>query len=231
MKWLKALALYSGGKDSHYALLRAIESGIDVRALIIVISRREDSWMFHTINIKWTKLHAEAMGLPFEYIYVSGEKEVEVIELLEKIKSLARKYNVDAIVTGVVASMYQKKRIDYIAKEIGVKHIAPLWGEDPEKVLRNEVARLEFVITAVQSHGLGPEWLCSRITKDNIERFLRLCRKHKINPVGEGGEFETFIINSPLMKKKIVILEGEKKWFPAGFGYYIIKKAKLVEKA
>ncbi len=228
---LKALALYTGGKDSHYAIMKAQEQGIDVKALLTAVSKREDSWMFHVINIRWTRLHAEAMSKKIIYHNVSGIKEKEVDELEHVISRIMEEMKIDSIVTGAVASMYQKQRIDKIARRLGIKHIAPLWGLDQEKLLREEVERIKFIITAVQAYGLTEKWLGTEITIDNIDEFLDTCRRYGISPVGEGGEFETFVIDSPLMKKRVSIIKGKKVWFPAGYGYFIIEDALLEEKS
>ncbi len=227
---MKALALYTGGKDSHYAIIESLKQGVDVKVLLTAIPRREDSWMFHVVNIKWTKLHAEAMEKKIIYHTVSGVKEKEVEELEEIIGKIIEEMRIEAIVTGAVASMYQKKRIDNIAEKLGVKHIAPLWGRDQEELVRSEARTLRFIITAVQAYGLTEKWLGTEITSDNIGEFLDTCRKYSISPVGEGGEFETFVIDSPLMKKRVSIRKGKKIWFPAGYGYFIIEDASLEEK-
>jgi len=227
---LKALALYTGGKDSHYAIMEALRQGVDVRVLLTAVPRREDSWMFHVVNIKWTKLHAEAMERKIIYHTVSGEKEEEVKELEEIIGKIIEETGIEAIITGAVASMYQKKRIDKIAEELGVKHIAPLWGRDQEELVRSEARTLRFIITAVQAYGLTEKWLGAEITGDNIDEFLDTCRRYSISPVGEGGEFETFVIDSPLMKKRVSIRKGKRIWHPAGYGYFIIEDALLEEK-
>ncbi|WFO75343.1 diphthine--ammonia ligase [Desulfurococcaceae archaeon MEX13E-LK6-19] len=226
----KAAALYTGGKDSHYAVIEAIGNGIEVVVLVVATPRRSDSWMFHTVNIKWTKLHAEALGIPIEYIDVSGVKEDEVMEFYNGFKNIKEKYGIDTIVTGAVASLYQKKRVDIIAEKLGLNHYAPLWGTDQEQVLRREIEKEEFIITAVQAYGLTSKWLGKSITKENIEEFLSLCRKYKLSPVGEGGEIETFVIDSVIMKKRVMIKEYEKKWFPAGYGYLVIRDAVLIDK-
>lgn len=223
----KALALYTGGKDSHYAMLKAQENGYIIDLVVIVHSAREDSWMFHTVNTRWAKLHVKAMGKQLVELKVSGKKEKEINELLEHLRKLKDKYDFEAIVTGAVASRYQKKRVDLIAENLDVEHFSPLWGLDQEDVLREEVERIEFIITAVQAYGLTDKWLGQRIDKNNVEEFLRICRKYQISPIGEGGEFETFVLYSPLMSKRVRILKARKEWYPQGYGYYIIDEAVL----
>ncbi len=226
----KAIALYTGGKDSHYAILKAEEEGYEIPIIVIVYPKNPESWMFHTVNIKWTRLHVEAMNKKPVIIHTSGIKEKEVEELLVELIKLKEKEEFNTIVTGAVASKYQKKRIDYIANKLGIKHYAPLWGSNPEELLLKEAETLDFIITAVQAYGLTEKWLGVKLAKDNIEEFLRICRKYQISPVGEGGEFETFVVDSPLMSKRIRIRKAQKIWYPQGYGYYIIEDAVLEPK-
>ena len=52
----------------------------------------------------------------------------------------------------------------------------------------------------------------------------------KINVAGEGGEYETSVLDCPLFKKKIEIIESEIKMENEFTGELIVKKAKLVDK-
>jgi len=226
----KAIALYTGGKDSHYAIIKALENGVKVVALVTAIPRINNSWMFHSINLSYTKLHAEAMNLPLYTVYVSGIKEKEVDELRDFIKDVVlSKYEVDFVISGAISSRYQKSRIDSLAEELGLRHYAPLWGREAVDLLIEEVNRLSFIIVATQAYGLTEYWLGRLITPKNLDSFLNTCRKYFVNPAGEGGEIETFVISSPLFNgHAVAIHRSEIKWFPNMFrGYYIIRDASL----
>jgi len=223
----RAVALYTGGKDSHYAIIKALESGIMITCLIIVRADREDSWMFHTVNVDQSILHAKLMGIPYLTLRVSGIKELEVKELKEALrdKALMHTDKVQYLVTGAVASKYQKNRVDMLAKELGLEHYAPLWGANQDKLFLEEASTLSFLITAVQAYGLNSELLGRPITRGLAEKLLSRFKRYSISPVGEGGEFETFVISSPLFKgKSIAIRKASLVWNPNTFtGYYIIE--------
>lgn len=206
-----------------------MNAGIELVGLVTVVPQISDSWMFHTVNIKWTKLHAEAMKVNQYFINVSGEKEREVEELLKSLKSLQRNIGFNYITVGAVASKYQYMRIKSIAEKLGVKVFAPLWGKDPYQVLNEEVNEIKFMLIAVQAYGLNEKWIGKVISKVNVNNFMELCKRYGISPVGEGGEFETFTLSSPLFHgKEIVIKSFEKLWYPTQWvGYLIIKDAVL----
>jgi len=224
---MRVAVLYTGGKDSHYALLKALEEGHEAACLITALPRRADSYMFHTVNIKWSLIHGEAMGIPHFAVEVSGEKEREVEELGESLAQLRRDCRFDALVSGAVASRYQKERVDKLAKLLGVRHLAPHWGRDQEELLREEAAHMRFIITAAMAMGLGPQWLGRAVTPDAAEELIALSRRYGFSPIGEGGEYETYVVESPLLRVEV---RGTAHWHPSGWGYYEIKEAKNGEK-
>ena len=223
------MALYTGGKDSHYAIIESLRKGVIVGDVLIVNSLRPDSWMFHTINIELAKLHAKLMGMNYLTTEVSGIKEAEVRELAEAIKDRIDFSKYDYLVTGAVASRYQKARVDALAEELGIKHLAPLWRRNQEALLAEEINELGIIVTAVQAYGLGQEWLGKLLSKEVVKEFLNLCRKYGISPVGEGGEYETLVLRSPLFRGKgLMIRKAELLYYPQQFwGVYEVKDVSI----
>ncbi len=228
----KAVALYTGGKDSHYAIIKALEKDIVTTCLVIVRAGREDSWMFHTVNIDRAILHAKLMGIPYVTVRVSGAKEIEVEELKHALGTQAVMCvdEVEYLVTGAVASRYQKERVDVLAEELGLKHYAPLWGADQGKLFLEEASTLSFLITAVQAYGLSGELLGKPVTPSFAAKLLSRFKRYSISPVGEGGEFETFVISSPMFRgRSIAIRKASMMWNPNTFtGYYVIEDSGIL---
>ena len=124
-------ALFSGGKDSTYAAHIASKGKDNVVCLITMQSRRDDSWMFHTVNVHLAPDLAQALGIEVLMVETVGEKERE----LEDLKKVLSRIDVDGLVTGAVASNYQKSRIDRICNDLGLKHVSPLWGKSSPDLL------------------------------------------------------------------------------------------------
>lgn len=226
---MKGAILYTGGKDSHYALIEAwLRHGVKPAVLVIVRPRRSDSWMFHAINAAWATLHADAIGVPYEVVEVSGEKEVEIDELRDRLEEVIARYGCDALVTGAVASRYQKERVDKMARDLGVEHVAPLWLRDQREIFLAESDLLDFIIVAVQAYGLSESVLGVPIRYLGPHRLLQTFSKYGISPVGEGGEFETFVLASPLMKKAVCVRKARILWSEQAWsGHYVIEDAGL----
>ena len=223
---MNVAALITGGKDSALALYRALKQGYKVKYLIAMFPKREDSWMFHYPNIHMTEFFAEVTGIPLIKGETSGVKEEEVKDL----KNLLAGLDIEGVISGAVASHYQKTRIDGICRQLGLESITPLWDEKPEKLL-NELIELGFetIIVGVYALGLSQEWLGRKINQETIRELLKLREKFGISPVGEGGEYESLVLDAPYFKKKIQILETETVW-KGDQGYLLVKKARLVQK-
>lgn len=228
---MKLAALISGGKDSIFSLYKAIQEGHEVKYLITVFPRRENSWMFHYPCVELTKLQARAIGIKHIIKESSGIKEKELKDLKKILKEL--KDNIEGVVSGAIASSYQKSRIDKICEQLQLKSFSPLWHKDPEEILKEEInAGFEIVIVGVYSAGLDKTWLGKIIDEKCIEDLIKLSRIYgRTFMVFEGGEAETLVIDGPIFKKRIEIIESKKVWDKkTNSGYLKIKKAKLVEK-
>jgi len=224
---MKIASLYSGGKDSAYALWWALNQGWDVNYMVNVVSKNKESYMFHVPNVELTNLVAESANIPMVKVITKGEKEKEILDL----KKALSKLDIDGIVSGALASEYQRTRIDHICEEIGIKSFAPLWHKEQELILRDTAKFFDFRLVSVAAYGLGKEWLGKRITDDNIDKLFKIMEKYQINKAFEGGEAETFVFDSPFFDKKIEIIDYEIIWDDScECGFYNVLDAKLVEK-
>ena len=227
---LKAVILYSGGKDSNLALWYATNQGIQVKSLLSVIPETPESWMFHFPNSRWTVLQAEAMEMPVVQIETPNLKEEELSELNSAISRLKHRLEIDSLISGVVESNYQRSRLAGICERNGLKLITPLWKREPIGLIE-EMLELDFDIriVGVSALGLGEEWLGRRLDRKALGELCHLSKKYGIHPAGEGGEYETFVCDSPLFKRRIKITQTTKSWRHDS-GIFLIKKAKLTEK-
>jgi len=223
---MRVAALCSGGKDSSFALWLAMHQGHEVAHIVAMIPRREDSWMFHYSNIQLIDLFAECVGLTLVKAETSGEREVE----LEDLKRVLSGLDVEGVISGAIASNYQKSRIDRICGELGLKSIAPLWGKEPLELLREFIAGgFEAIVTSVSAEGFDESWLGRKLDEAAVRDLLELNRRYKVNLSGEGGEYESLVLDAPFFEKRIEPVEVERVWRGTN-GYLIIKQTKLVEK-
>ncbi|KYK26755.1 hypothetical protein AYK26_04750 [Euryarchaeota archaeon SM23-78] len=224
---MKLAVLFSGGKDSVYALYKAMEKK-GVVCLITIISKNKESYMFHTPNIDLTELQAQAIGLQIIKKITKGKKEEELEDLKAAIKQAKEKFGIKGVVSGAFASVYQKERIEKICKELDLKCFSPLWGKNPEKLMREMIANgFKFILSSIAALGLDESWLGRVITNEDIDKLVELNKKIGIHIAFEGGEAETLMIDGPIFKKKIKIIKAEKKMENEHTGIYEIIKAEL----
>jgi diphthine-ammonia ligase len=203
---MKLGVLFSGGKDSIYAAYVAKKEGYDITCLITIESENKESFMFHTPSILQTKKQAEVMKIPLIVVKTKGEKEKELVELEKAIDNAKKEYGIEGIVTGAVASVYQSSRIQKICNKLGISCFNPLWQKDQTQLLEELIKnQFEVIITGVFAYPLDEKWLGRKIDKKFIDEIKTLQEKYKINPAGEGGETESFVLNCPLFKRGLEI--------------------------
>ncbi|MFA6889319.1 MAG: diphthine--ammonia ligase [Candidatus Woesearchaeota archaeon] len=216
---MKLGVLFSGGKDSTYAAWLAKQEGHEIVCLISLISENKESYMFHTPAITMTQKQAELIGIPLITHITKGEKEKELVDLKNAIKIAVEKYHIQGIVTGALASVYQASRIQKLCDSLNLQCINPLWQKNQitllEELIKN---KFEVIIVGVFAYPLDKAWIGRKIDVKYIEDVKKMQEKYKINPAGEGGEFESLVINCPLFKKSLNFsikkIIGEKNsWF------------------
>ena len=221
--------LFSGGKDSTLAIIKASREH-KIECLISMISENPASYMFHVPNISLTKYQAEAMEIPITQRVTKGEKEKELADLKKAIEEAREKLGIEGIVTGAIKSNYQYSRIKRICDELNLELISPLWqmneAEELKEVLKEGI---KAVIVSVSAYPLTKDFLGKEIDEKIVKKFIDFGEKFGFNPSGEGGEYETFVIDAPNFKKKISIEDFEIVW-EGNSGYLKIKKIRLVDK-
>ena len=223
---MKLGVLFSGGKDSYLAMQMAADFH-EISCLLTMDSKNQDSWMFHTTAIKWTNLQSKALGIPQIIQETDGVQDKELDDLFQLIKGAKGKYSIKGIVTGALASTYQSTRIQKICNKLGLWCFNPIWQLSQEKLLEKiKVHNIKSIITGVAAEPFDESWLGKEINVSTIMQLLRYSEDYRINPAGEGGEFESLVINAPMFAKKLTIVSSKIHY--ANFsGRLEIKEAKL----
>ncbi|MEM0364616.1 MAG: diphthine--ammonia ligase [Candidatus Nitrosocaldus sp.] len=195
--------LYSGGKDSNIAMYKAYLQGHEIACLITIIPASDESMLFHYPNAPYTSVQAECLGLPLISSISSSDEEGLLEELLT---NASERFGIDGVVTGAIASRYQYERFTSIASRVGLKHIAPCYGEDQYMHMQELLANnFSVMITSVSAYGLDASMLGRVIDADMLSRLRDLSIKYGFNLSFEGGEAETFVLDMPLFMKRIVV--------------------------
>ena len=210
---LKIISLFSGGKDSAFALWCAQMQAWDVQALVTVIPKTSESWMFHYPAIEWTRLQSNAMGIPQVTIHSDGVKERELEDLKSGLAELMRTVEIDGLVSGAVSSEYQRTRLDNLCEELGIRSFAPLWHKNQERLVEEQLnTGFEIIITSCNAMGLDAKWLGKKLDASDLRRLIQLKNRYGFNIAFEGGEAETFVLWAPMFKRRLKVVHATSTW-------------------
>jgi diphthine-ammonia ligase len=221
--------LCSGGKDSLFACGMALERE-EVACLITALPENKESYLFHTPNVHYVRLQAEAAGLPLIEITTEGKKEEELRDLSSVIASARDTFDLEGIVTGAILSVYQATRVQRIAHDLGIWCFNPLWHIDQSAYLEELIRKgYDLIVAGVSSAPFDASWLGRRIDSVAVRELKEYEKKYRITLSGEGGEYETFVTDAPFFKKRIEILAYSME-YKNYRGVFFIEEAVLVEK-
>jgi ABC transporter with metal-binding/Fe-S-binding domain ATP-binding protein len=211
---LKLASLFSGGKDSTYAIYKAKQDGHSIECLISAFPKSDESHLLHHPNISVTSLQAKSMKIPQIVTRInSSDPQIELEELQHLLEKAKKDFGIEGIIHGGLFSDYQRIRFETIGNNLNLEVISPLWNIDQKNYLKELLdSRFKFIITSVTSAGLDETWLGREITRDDVEQLERLSIKHGFNLTFEGGEAETFVLDCPLFYSPIVIINANKIW-------------------
>jgi diphthine-ammonia ligase len=221
--------LCSGGKDSLYACGMALQRE-EVACLISIRSENEESYMFHTPNIRVVRLQAEAAALPLVEGFTDGKEEEELGDLSSTLAQARDRYAIEGVVTGAIQSVYQATRVQRVARDLGLWCFNPLWHTDQAEYLRALWQQgYRVLVAGVFSAPFDASWLGRRIDPETIGILEEYAERYRITLSGEGGEYETFVTDAPYFSKRIEVLESVTEYRNYR-GLFSIRKARLVEK-
>lgn len=203
----RTTALVSGGKDSIYAAYLAEMQGWPADELLVMEPEDPDSWMFHTPNLGVVDLQGQAWGKPVrrEKVAAAGP-EGETAALQDALKG-----SHGPVTVGAIESSFQWARVLRAAEAVSRRVYAPMWRVDPRIVVREELsAGLDVRFARVAAEGLPPEWLGERITLGTIERLEQSATRGRgVHVAGEGGEYETVVLDAPFFSSRVVVDSAE----------------------
>lgn len=201
-------ALFSGGKDSTYALYLLQQQGWEIVSLLTVIPMSDDSYMYHHPNIKWTKMQADALGIDIKMTESDGGKETELADL----ELLMAGEEADCFVSGAIASDYQWSRLHELCHRLDKPLFSPLWRKDQRTAFEDMLrAGFRIIVSGTYAEGLDEAWLGREIDEEAFSELCGLGEEHGFSVSGEGGEIETFVIDGPNFGSSISVKRAERR--------------------
>ncbi|NXG82422.1 DPH6 ligase, partial [Stercorarius parasiticus] len=213
-----------GGKDSCYNMMQCVAAGHEIVALANLRPAENtgqtdelDSYMYQTVGHHAIDLYADALDLPLYRGFIKGTsvntgrvyttcQEDEVEDLYHLMKLVKDKEGVEGVSVGAILSDYQRVRVEDVCRRLDLQPLAYLWHRNQEILLKEMISsNIQAIIIKVAAFGLDPDKHLGK-TLDQMEPYLlELSEKYGVHVCGEGGEYETFTLDCPLFKKKIVV--------------------------
>lgn len=212
---MKTISSWSGGKDSCLACYKAIKQGYEIKYLLNFISKESGRCCFHGIERVLLRLQSELMGIPLIQKEVSPDMKEYEEEFKEAVIALKAE-GVEAMVFGDIYLLDHINWIKRVCDDLKIKPVEPLWNCSPS-VIMEEFIDLGFraVIVSCQADKFGKDFVGKEVDKD----LLLELKSRDICPCGENGEFHTLVVDGPMFKRRIQILESEPV-FKEGFWKY-----------
>ena len=205
-------ALFSGGKDSSYAIYEAQRAGHDICCLLTVHTPSPESHLLHHPGTTYTRLQARSMGIDWHGVHAPSTDTLDEDGALDRLIEWAvENHGIQGLVHGGIRSRYQQKRFSRLCHRHSLSVISPLWGSRDgylERLLRDD---FKYVIVSVSAGGLDNTWLGSVMTSKRLGRLYQLSAKYGLAADFEGGEAETFVVDCPMFTSRIMLC-GASYW-------------------
>ena len=197
--------MWSGGKDSALALLRARARGLAVTRLVNFYDPATDRVRFHATRSDLIAAQGEAINVELVQLGVAWERyEPAFRDLLARLKDDGFR----GVVFGDIHLADVRAWYEDRVTAAGLEHIEPIWGEPPAALVAEFVASgSRAVLTCVQRSKLDERWL-GRIID---ERFAVEIGTTGIDPAGENGEYHSFTFAGPLFRSTVQWRPGARR--------------------
>ena len=205
---MQVFASWSGGKDGCLACYRAIASGLDVRHLANTVSADGQRSCSHDISAEIIRVQAQAIGIPITQRRTTGDTyEAEFINMLRAFKA----EGIEGGVFGDIDFNAHREWIERVCQKAGIIPHLPLWLESQDKLMKEFIDHgFDAIVVAAKADLFGEDVLGQKVDMNFIRQLEQLRQTKGITLCGEAGEHHTLVLDRPLFKKRLEILETRK---------------------
>lgn len=221
----RVVVSWSGGKDCCFALDKVSQQGCEVAGLLVTVPQEQGTSFGHGLAIERIEAQAKALGLPLYVVHCTYDSYTE--DFVAKLKEI-KEQGITGVVFGDLYLEGHREWGEKVAKEVGIDCFYPLWmdqKESAEAIHQFVESGYEAIICRLRPELLDKEWLGQRVDK----QFAKATRTYPICPMGEAGEYHTYVIGGPLFTNRIEIKEAVVREMETTVLYDILK-VELIEK-
>lgn len=208
----KAVVSWSGGKDSCFAAIKALEQGFMPTVLLNVLNEDGVVSRAHGIPKNILQAQAEALQIPLYTIAASWQEyEKKFTGALGYLKS---SYHLSHAIFGDIDLQAHRDWEEKVCASAGLEAVLPLWLQDRKKLVLEMLQRGLQTIIVSCNNMMGERFLGKLLTTELVEELEHL----NIDPCGENGEFHTLVTDCQLFKKPIPVsitqkIKHDDYWF------------------
>lgn len=205
---MKVVASWSGGKESCFAVYRAVLQGYEVTHLVNFIS-----WEFRRVSFHGTRAHLisrQAEAIDIRVAQYSVPPDISLYEQrFKRAVSVLKRNGLEGMVFGDIYFEEHREWVERVCRELDIKPVLPLWGISPERVLTDFIqADFEAIVISAKADIFGEEWLGRKIDHSFLADLKTLSQGQEVDVCGELGEFHTLVVDGPLFRKRIEVVWG-----------------------
>ncbi|MDN4074316.1 diphthine--ammonia ligase [Fictibacillus terranigra] len=197
---------WSGGKDACMVLDQLVKQGEEVVCLMTTLPKETSRTFGHGESKELIQAQADALGIPLEWIPCSFDSYTE--NFISELNSFKRKYELDGVAFGDLYLAEHRQWGENVAKQAALEAIYPLWMKKEEALLalKNFVeSGYRAKIIRVSNGFLDEKWLGREIDTS----FLNDIQETGICPMGEAGEYHSYVYSGPLFRYRVPVKSGE----------------------
>jgi len=210
---------WSGGKESCFSCYKAMLDGFEVSYLLNFVSK-EERCMSHGLDPNLMVAQSQAIGIPIVQREITWDSYEEGFKAAT---TELKQMGIEGAIFGDIDIQEHKDWVNRVCNEVGIMPMEPLWGIDPEQVLTDFINEgFEAIVVNVKADLFGGEWLGRKIDRSFLEDLRKLHSKHNVHVCGELGEYHTFVIDGPIFKRRIKILDGKRVLKEGYWRYWLL---------
>ncbi|MBA4198910.1 MAG: adenosine nucleotide hydrolase [Chitinophaga sp.] len=209
-----SLCSWSGGKDSCFALMQAIQQGYTPKVLLNVLNEEGKISRSHGIPSAVLKAQAAAANLPMHLISSSWNDYEK--NFTAALTALRNQYQLTHAVFGDIDLQSHRDWEEKVCANASLTAVLPLWQQERKSLVMQMLASgIETMIVSC-NEPMGERFLGKIITAALVEELESL----GIDACGENGEFHTLVLHCPLFTQPIKVQTTDKilhshYWFTA----------------
>jgi diphthine-ammonia ligase len=192
-----ALCSWSGGKDSCFALLRAVAMGYTPRVLLNVLNEEGKISRSHGIPSAILQKQAEAAGLPIHMISSSWQDYEK--NFTAALSDLKDSYDLSYAVFGDIDLQPHRDWEEKVCSNAGLEAVLPLWQENRRQLVTAMLdSGIETIIVSC-NETMGERFLGKKITPSLVDELEKI----GVDACGENGEYHSLVLNCGLFRHPI----------------------------